>query len=277
MACELKWNIIPYLIGCYEFDHPVDHPPLWMSQPYQILMLAFSGRGILHCREVPEVYPVDPETGSLYYLHAGLVRYVEVIGQEPLHLIAFAFDIEFENGLNFFDYYTLNARLPVAEQIAVGREIREINRIKNVDAPFERFERHRRMFVIAGRLLGLAEFRPGVQLPGSELRCAPAVHYLNNHFTEPLNIDLLAGLCAVSRPHFFRLFRKELGVSAQEFQCRKRLREAQSLLLSTDLSVAEVAWKTGWNDPFHFSRLFAHRTGRSPSAFRSSRRLNAPR
>lgn len=276
MVSDLQWNIIPHLIGCYEFDHPVGHPPLWMTQPYQILMLTLSGRGVLHIREPARRCRVDPESADLYYLHARLVRYVEVPGPEPLHLIAFAFDIEFENGPNFFDYYTLPAVFPDADRLAVSREIREINRIKTGDIPRERFERQRRMFAIAGRLLGLAEFRSDVQLPGGAPRCTPAVRYLNAHFAEPLDIGRLAGLCAVSRPHFFRLFRQELGVTAQEFQCRKRLQEAQKLLLTTELPVAEVARRTGWNDPFHFSRLFTRLTGRSPSAFRADCRLNGP-
>ena len=65
-------------------------------------------------------------------------------------------------------------------------------------------------------------------------------------------------------------------MTAQEFQCRKRLQEAQKLLLTTELPVAEVARRTGWNDPFHFSRLFTRLTGRSPSAFRADCRLNGP-
>jgi AraC family transcriptional regulator of arabinose operon len=48
-----------------------------------------------------------------------------------------------------------------------------------------------------------------------------------------------------------------------------RMREARRLLVETDLTVAEVARKVGFEDPLYFSRCFRHLTGVPPSHYRA--------
>ena len=274
MAYELPWKIISTLLGCYEFDHPVNHPPLWMTQPNPILMLNLAGTGVLHCREEPFESAVDAEERDLFYLHADLIRYVSVNGDRPMRIIAFAFNVEFDNGLDFFDYYTLPVVFPIESRPALRRAILAINQLRAAEGAAANFERQRQMQIITGRLLEHATLRRQEPLlPTGPVRCAPAAEELNRHYAEPINIDRLARLCSVSRPHFFRLFHREFGMTPQQFQLRRRLREAQRLLLFTQQTIAEVAHETGWNDPFHFSRLFRRETGSSPSHFRTMYKL----
>jgi AraC-like DNA-binding protein len=47
-----------------------------------------------------------------------------------------------------------------------------------------------------------------------------------------------------------------------------RLKRAKDLLRNTDLTVAEVAFEAGFNDPSYFTRLFVKELGRSPSEWR---------
>jgi AraC-like DNA-binding protein len=48
-----------------------------------------------------------------------------------------------------------------------------------------------------------------------------------------------------------------------------RLARAKALLLETDLSVSEVAFRAGFNDPSYFTRLFTQETGRTPSIWKA--------
>ncbi len=273
MADASSWTITPHLIGSYEFDHPADHPRIWMTQPFQVLMLTLSGRGILHRRdESPWRFPVDTGEGSLYFLHDNLIRYVEVADNRPMHMIAFSFDIEFANGLGFFEYHTYPWEFTFEDKAVLTRTILEVNRLKGETSLSACIERERLMHVLSGRLLQNVERKAGIRLPEHTLRCAPAVDYLNKHFTEEFDIDRLVSLSAVSKPHFFRLFRQEFNMTPQEYQLKRRLREAEKLLHLTELPVKEVARLAGWNDPFHFSRLFTRRHGVSPRDFRNSLR-----
>lgn len=59
------------------------------------------------------------------------------------------------------------------------------------------------------------------------------------------------------------------GKSAKEFIQDRLVLEAKRLLLHTDLSVKEVAYKIGFEEPLHFSAFFKKKAGVSPSSFRA--------
>jgi AraC-like DNA-binding protein len=79
--------------------------------------------------------------------------------------------------------------------------------------------------------------------------------------------DMLAGF-AVSRSHFFRLFREQTGHSPYQFHLHMAMRRAQQLLRDSPLTVQQVATAVGFQSPAHFSRLFRRKTGASPREFR---------
>ncbi|MFI6741874.1 helix-turn-helix transcriptional regulator [Nonomuraea sp. NPDC050451] len=65
--------------------------------------------------------------------------------------------------------------------------------------------------------------------------------------------------------------RRSAGCSPKEYLLRIRLNQAKELLASTDLGVAAVARRVGYDDPGYFTRLFTRRVGVAPSVFREQR------
>ena len=57
-------------------------------------------------------------------------------------------------------------------------------------------------------------------------------------------------------------------MAPQEYMISLRLREATKLLLDSDLSVAEIGMKVGWDNPFYFSKVFKTVIGVSPLHYR---------
>lgn len=70
--------------------------------------------------------------------------------------------------------------------------------------------------------------------------------------------------------HLNRLCREALGRSALQVVHDRRLLEAKRQLLYTSMTVTEIAYALGYASPAYFSRFFAHRVGRPPSAFRAA-------
>ena len=64
------------------------------------------------------------------------------------------------------------------------------------------------------------------------------------------------------------LFKKEKGVTMQQYHNSVRMDEACRLLCSTLMSIGEIADKLGFSDVLYFSRCFHTYTGKSPSAYR---------
>ena len=90
--------------------------------------------------------------------------------------------------------------------------------------------------------------------------------YINDHCTEPLQIDELARLAGFSRYHFSRLFKQFTGLSCHEYLTGRRLAHAERLLLSPNLSVTEVAMRSGWGSLSTFNRLLREKNGCTPSS-----------
>ncbi|MEW2912982.1 helix-turn-helix domain-containing protein [Leisingera sp. JC11] len=73
---------------------------------------------------------------------------------------------------------------------------------------------------------------------------------------------------AVSATHLNRLSHQATGQPASALVSARVLREARRLLIYTNLTAAQIAYELGFNDPAHFSRMFARGTGMPPRKFR---------
>jgi AraC family transcriptional regulator of arabinose operon len=95
--------------------------------------------------------------------------------------------------------------------------------------------------------------------------------YLEREQPSPDRVEDLARRLGASPEHVSRAMRAATGVAPKEWFLRHRMREAQRLLTTTDLPVAEIGARVGYPDPFHFSRLFRARLGMPPRSFRAHR------
>ena len=97
-----------------------------------------------------------------------------------------------------------------------------------------------------------------------------AVSFLRSHFDQPLTAPGLASRFGFSTSHFTSLFLQHTGHSPIDYLIRVRISRACSLLDMTSLSIQEIAARTGYGDPYYFSRIFKKVTGLSPKSYRSS-------
>jgi AraC-like DNA-binding protein len=102
----------------------------------------------------------------------------------------------------------------------------------------------------------------------SEEYALRAVRYIEGAFSMPVTIAAVAEHLGIDRTHLFRVFRRHLGVSPQEYLLEFRLRKACELLRRTTLGIGEIACSVGIDSPAHFSALFRSRRGVSPREFR---------
>lgn len=77
-----------------------------------------------------------------------------------------------------------------------------------------------------------------------------------------------AAALGVSRSRLYEVFKRHKGVSPLEYQLRLRCRAAEEFLLKTELTVTEIAYRTGFSSSQHFSRAFKSNSSYSPSEFR---------
>lgn len=97
-----------------------------------------------------------------------------------------------------------------------------------------------------------------------------ARRYLEMHFREKLAVVTIAKHVGMTPTHLIRLFKQQLGATPKRFLCRLRCEHAARLLKETGLTAAEIAYRSGFANPQHFSRVFRHTLGATPGAVRKA-------
>ena len=92
--------------------------------------------------------------------------------------------------------------------------------------------------------------------------------YLSDNIGVPFNSENIEKRFYLSYKYMSHLFKKEKGVTMQQYHNSVRMDEACRLLCSTLMSIGEIADKLGFSDVLYFSRCFRNYTGKSPSAYR---------
>lgn len=96
-----------------------------------------------------------------------------------------------------------------------------------------------------------------------------AIGLIEANIAEPLTVPEIAAGTGISQRQLERHFRSAVGCSVVQFSQLLRLQHARILLVSTPLSIREVAVASGFNTMSHFAHAFGKCFGRRPSQYRS--------
>lgn len=128
---------------------------------------------------------------------------------------------------------------------------------------------------IRARLLRLAleyneqndiEFTPSEQFAPSSFH--RALEVITRHYNEPLRIAQIAKKSNVSPRHLARIFRENTGQTINHYITQLRLSHAQQLLVTSDRTVTDIMYDSGFTCPTHFYKVFREQTGCTPREYR---------
>jgi AraC-like DNA-binding protein len=167
----------------------------------------------------------------------------------------------------------------------------EIERIVNAHGTMKTMEHHRRLGVLIRlmieecrnqeahyeeslrgylratviELLRLSEER-AMRFRGTshERYIESALEYIDKHYQEDLRIEDLANVCGLSESHFRRAFEESTNMRPIEYLNMVRVNRACRFLLMEDLSMTDVAYRTGFQTASSFNRNFKRITGSTP-------------
>ncbi|WP_406647496.1 helix-turn-helix domain-containing protein [Aliisedimentitalea scapharcae] len=107
-------------------------------------------------------------------------------------------------------------------------------------------------------------------LMGRSKSVARAIAVMQAHLEHPLPIGAIARQTGRSQKDLESRMRSELGATPQAIYRRLRLIQARKLVLETGLSVAEIALRSGYEDPSALTRAFRTEFGVTPRSLRST-------
>lgn len=99
-------------------------------------------------------------------------------------------------------------------------------------------------------------------------RLARLFEYVRLNYAERISIEQATQLVHMSQAQFMKVFKKVSGMTFVAHVTRVRINNAMRLLRETDLTIAEIAAKTGFSDQSYFDRRFRQAFGKSPREWR---------
>ncbi|GAA5225455.1 AraC family transcriptional regulator [Membranihabitans marinus] len=108
----------------------------------------------------------------------------------------------------------------------------------------------------------------------SDHRIAYAISYIKQHLTETISIDKLVDKACMSKSHFFKIFKNTLGISPIEYITCERIKFSKKLIRNTNDQIADIAYKSGFNNASYFNKKFKEYEMITPSEFKAILRKN---
>ncbi len=105
-------------------------------------------------------------------------------------------------------------------------------------------------------------------LDRSNLRLVKLLNYIEKNLDRELTLKQLAAIVHLNPTYLSNLFSEKFGISLIQYCNNRRIVRATDLLIHTDYSIEEIAWRQGAESTAAFSRLFKRHVGCSPVRFR---------
>ena len=95
-------------------------------------------------------------------------------------------------------------------------------------------------------------------------------NFIDRHYMEPITLQTMGESLRVSPYYLSHVFKQMSGYSPMQYLLRRRIGEAQTLLITTDLSITRIAEMVGYDTQSYFNLQFTKNVGMSPGKFRQN-------
>ena len=106
-----------------------------------------------------------------------------------------------------------------------------------------------------------------------DFRLRKAIQFLEQRVCEPVELDSVAREAGLSRPHFYKLFHQQVGITPNIYLNSLRMERAIERLTGTTEAVAAIGLDLGFSSQASFSRFFIANGVVPPSTYRRSAQI----
>ena len=108
----------------------------------------------------------------------------------------------------------------------------------------------------------------GIITPLETAKVQKAIAYIEHNYTENISLDSLIEEVCLDRKVFRRVFRKLTSQTVHEYLLNVRISRAKEALCDFNLTISQVAHRTGFSSGNHFTKVFRKLEGILPTDFR---------
>ncbi len=100
-------------------------------------------------------------------------------------------------------------------------------------------------------------------------RIKKMLDFIYENYAEQIELQQIADAANISERECFRCFRRSIGISPTVYLLKHRVSVAAKLLANTDMSITEICFRSGFNSPSYFSKVFKNFMGCPPITYRN--------
>lgn len=127
---------------------------------------------------------------------------------------------------------------------------------------------HFLLLALLSQAVRLSEDAPQPPVAESESLSRKVQEYIDQHYQEPLTLQDIGKALHLSPYYLSHVFKEASGYSPMQYLLRRRIGEAQNLLISTDLPIARISEMVGYETQNYFNLQFSRHVGVPPRKFR---------
>lgn len=101
-----------------------------------------------------------------------------------------------------------------------------------------------------------------------DFRIRKSVRFMAGKLGSEIELDEVARESGLSRPHFYKLFREQIGITPNLYWNTLRMERAIDQLTQTELSVTDICYDLGFSCQSGFTRFFCSNVGMAPTDYR---------
>ena len=157
---------------------------------------------------------------------------------------------------------------------ALARVSSKLLKLLTSDDPFKEYRADlmlRELVLEMLRLQNLSILRKERCLESNKSPFHAVLDFIGKQLSSDIKIEELCRVAGMSKSSFYRAFADEYGITPVQLILEERLKYAKKLIQEhPDISIKEVAYSSGFNDPNYFARAFRRQEGLTPSAYKQT-------
>ena len=136
---------------------------------------------------------------------------------------------------------------------------------RNLERPFpDKVESRGILYILFSRFLHQAKAKNKVR----DSRISQTLAFIRRNISHRIDLADLADIACLSKDHFIRMFKKEVGETPNSYIIGKKIERAELMLVTTSHPVKQIASSLGYDDFAYFNRQFKLKTGVTPLQYR---------
>ena len=261
-------NIHPSALTYPDAKHPQTYIFNWEAgrilSEYQIVYIS-SGKGIL---EVQDAEPIMIEAGTIFLLFPNIWHRYRPLLETGWEEFWVGFSGHYVEYLMQQDCF--NPQNPVLK-VGFDNEILHIF-IRLIDTSKQEsrfFSQMASCFVI--QLLGLVNAAALMmdKTKSRQEQIIQAIRFkIHENWNEDLDYEQISAENNITYDFFRKAFKSVIGIAPGQYLLNIKIEKAAQMLRETNLTISEIATKTGFENEFYFSRMFKNKMNCTASSYR---------